>query len=137
VAEPALYLDTSSVLRAALETGTTPDLESRIRSAPVLITSRLALVESSRALRRLRGVGAVSEERLADAEREVESVWARCEVWELTRTVCELARDVAPAKPLRTLDALHLATFLLARRRFEGLELLTVDARLRDAASGV
>jgi predicted nucleic acid-binding protein len=137
VAEPALYLDTSSVLRAALETGTTPELESRIRAAPVLITSRLALVESSRALRRLRGAGGVSEERLADAEREVESVWARCEVWELTRAVCELARDVAPARPLRTLDALHLATFLLARRRFEGLELLTVDARLRDAASAV
>jgi predicted nucleic acid-binding protein len=78
--------------------------------------------------------GGISEERLADAEREIEAVWARCEIWELTRTVCELARAVAPGKPLRTLDALHLATFLLARRRVEELELLTVHARLAEAA---
>ena len=32
------------------------------------------------------------------------------------------------------LDALHLATFVLARRRIEGLELLTADRRLEDAA---
>ena len=41
---------------------------------------------------------------------------------------------MAPDKALRTLDALHLATFLLARRRIEGLELLTADERLEAAA---
>jgi hypothetical protein len=34
---------------------------------------------------------------------------------------------------LRTLDALHLATYLIARRRLEGLELLIVDRRLQSA----
>lgn len=130
-----LYLDTSAVLRAALESGTTPEVESRIRAAPVLITSRLSLVESARAMLRARRLTGVSEERLADAEREVEALWARCEVWELTRAVCELAQRVAPGKPVRTLDALHLATFVLARRKIDGLELLTVDARLAEAVS--
>jgi predicted nucleic acid-binding protein len=132
-----LYLDTSAVLRAALESGTTPDVESRIRAAPVLVTSRLSLVESERALLRARSVKGVAEGRLADAEREIEAIWARCEIWELTRAVCEVARQVAPRKPLRTLDALHLATFVLARRRIAGLELLTVDTRLADAAGVV
>ncbi len=36
--------------------------------------------------------------------------------------------------PLRTLAALHLATYLLARRRIEGLELLSADRRLEAAA---
>jgi len=40
-------------------------------------------------------------------------------------------------RPLRTLDAIHLATFVLARRRLEGLELLTADERLQEAAFGV
>ncbi|TMA76343.1 MAG: type II toxin-antitoxin system VapC family toxin [Deltaproteobacteria bacterium] len=62
-------------------------------------------------------------------------MWARCEIWELTRTVCDLARHVAPTKPLRSLDALHLATFVLARRKLEGLELVSVDSRLTDAAA--
>jgi len=52
----------------------------------------------------------------------------------MTPAVCELACHVAPGKPLRALDALHLATFLLARGRIDGLEMLTVDQRLQDAA---
>jgi len=33
------------------------------------------------------------------------------------------------------LDALHLTTFLLARGRIKGLELLIADKRLEDAAN--
>jgi predicted nucleic acid-binding protein len=118
-----------------LETGTSLDVEDRIRRADVLVTSRLSLVEAARALIRLRSSSAVPERRLGDAEREIASVWARCTLWEITPTVCELASHVAPGKPLRALDALHLATFVLARRRFAALDLLTVDERLREAAA--
>lgn len=103
----------------------------------MLVTSRLSLVESSRALLRLRQQAAVTETRLADARRELEALWSRCEVWELTPAVCDLATHVSPNRPLRTLDALHLATFLMARQRIEGLALSTVDGRLEDAASSV
>lgn len=128
-----VYLDTSAVLRAILESGTSPKLEARIAAAPALVTSRLSLVESSRALHRLRLLGQVSEAKLADAQREINAVWTRCELWELTMSVCEMARQVAPTKSLRTLDALHLATFVLARENIEGLELITVDERLQAA----
>jgi predicted nucleic acid-binding protein len=129
-----LYLETSAALRAVLERGTTPELEARIAAAPLLATSRLSLAESARALLRIRQVGGVAESRLADARRELDALWSRCEVWELGPSVCDLASLVAPDRPLRTLDALHLATFLLARRRIEGLELLTADERLREAS---
>jgi predicted nucleic acid-binding protein len=130
----ALYLDTSVALRATIEGGTTPDVEARIAAAPVLVTSRLSLVESARALARLRQLDRVAESRLADARREIDTLWTRCELWELTVAVCDLASHVAPDRALRTLDALHLATFLMARRRIEGLELFTVDERLEEAA---
>lgn len=72
---------------------------------------------------------------IADAERELDSVWARCTIWELTREVTELASQVAPRLPLRTLDAFHLATYLLARRTFgDELALLSADRRLLEAA---
>ena len=132
-----LYLDTSAVLRAVLESGTSPEVGARIAAAPAVVTSRLSVVESSRALHRLRQLGQVSEANLADVHREVSALWARCELWELTAAVCETARHVAPGKPLRTLDALHLATFVLAREQIVGLELLTVDDRLQDAARAV
>jgi predicted nucleic acid-binding protein len=132
-----LYLDTSAALRAVLERGTTPEIETRIAAAPLLATSRLALVESARALLRIRQQGAIADSRLADAQRELDALWNRCELWELSPPVCDLASRVAPDKPLRTLDALHLAAFLIARRRIEGLELLTADERLRQAAGSL
>ena len=77
----------------------------------------------------------MAESRLADARRELDALWSRCELWELSPAVCELASHVAPDHSLRALDALHLATFLMARRRIEGLELLTADERLANAAT--
>jgi predicted nucleic acid-binding protein len=131
----ALYLDTSVALRATLEQGTTPEIENRIATAAALVTSRLSLVESARALLRVRLRGGVAETRLADVRRELDSLWSRCELWELSPSVCNLAALLVPDKALRTLDALHLATFLIARGRIEGLELLTADQRLEDAAN--
>jgi predicted nucleic acid-binding protein len=133
VAAP-LYLDTSAVLRAVLESGTTPEIEARLRAAPALLTSRLALVESARALSRLRATGGATEVQIADASRSLDAIWSRCDIWEVDRAVCDLAQSVAPASSLRTLDALHLATFQLARTRIDGLEMLSADDRLRIAA---
>ena len=133
----AVYLDTSVVLRAVLEAGMTPDVEREITEADFLITSRLTLVESARAVLRARHLGRVPEAQLAEAQREIDAILSRCEVWELTPLICDSAAQIAPQKPLRTLDALHLATYLAARRRIEGLRLLTVDDRLQEAATGV
>jgi predicted nucleic acid-binding protein len=129
-----VYLDTSAVLRAVLERGLTPEMEQQLADARFLVTSRLALVESARAFARLRSEGQ-PESRLAEAEREADSIWARCTLWELTPAVCEFAQAIQPAQPLRTLDALHLATWLLVRRRL-GVEvtLMTSDERLKAAS---
>ncbi|MFZ5469889.1 MAG: type II toxin-antitoxin system VapC family toxin [Myxococcota bacterium] len=132
-----LYLDTSAVLRATLETGTSPELEARIGEADVLVTSRLSLVETARAFLRARQRFDLPEARLVAAEKDADAVWARCNIWELTPTVCEAACRVAPRKALRSLDALHLATFLAARERIDGLELLSADERLLDASGTV
>ncbi len=129
-----LYLDTSAVLRAVLESGIAPDIGRRIADADLLLTSRLSLVEAARVLVRLRVTGECEERALATAARELDALWARCEIWELTPAVCDLAQVVVPHRALRTLDALHLATWLLARRRLGEVRLLTADARLRAAA---
>ena len=116
--------------------GLAPPPQSSVSGKPptALVTSRLAFVESARALSRLRALGAATEPQLADAARAIDAIWGRCEIWEITRDVCALAQSLAPATILRALDALHLATFSLARRRIEGLELLTTDEGLRTAS---
>ena len=134
MAAEALYLDPSVALRMVLEGSADQAEQSQIDGAALLVTSRLALVEAGRSLIRLRTAGLVSEERLADAARELDDLWARCHIWEISAHVCDAAVQVAPTKSLRSLDAIHLATYVLARRRIEGLELLTSDHRLADAA---
>ena len=128
------YVDTSAVLRTVLERGLTPELERALGTATALVTSRLAIVESRRAFLRARHDGRMAAPALDAAEREADEVWDRCDVWELTPDVCELAARIAPG-PLRTLDALHLATFVLARRAVADLQLLTADVRLAQAVA--
>lgn len=130
----AVYLDTSAVLRALLEPGMTPAIEKEFREADTLVTSRLTQVEVARAFHRLRLTGECTETRLADLHRDLDALWPRCHIFELTETICSLASVVAPSRALRALDALHLATFLIARRHLGGLSLLTADQRLRQAA---
>lgn len=133
-ASPALYLDSSAILRPALEQGLAPYIERRIGAAEILITSRLSLVETARAFLRVRLMNERPEGAVTDAEREVQALWSRCEIWELTREVCERAALVTPRVVVRSLDALHLATFSLARNEIEELSFVTADERLRAAA---
>ena len=133
----SLYLDSSAILRPVLESGLTPALEAHLAGAEIIVTSRLSLVETARAFLRVRRLGERPEAVIADAERSVGSLWRRCEIWELSREVCDLAEAVAPKASLRSLDALHLATFILARRELGDLELLTMDRDLEKAASVV
>jgi predicted nucleic acid-binding protein len=129
-----LYVDTSAVLRAVLEQGLSPDMERRLSGATYLATSRLSLVEAARALHRVRHTANVGEEALAEAERAIDSLWDRCEILELSRGICDLAQQVAPGKALRSLDALHLATYLHLKQRLADVEILTADERLQAAA---
>jgi predicted nucleic acid-binding protein len=132
-----IYLDASAVLRAILEHGLSPAIEQRIGGARFLITSRLSMVESARALLRLRVAGA-AERDIADATREADAIWSRCTLWELTPAVCDLAAQLAPLVNLRTLDALHAATYLIARRRLGAdVDLLTADRLLDEAIRGI
>ena len=130
------YVDSSAILRGVLERGLAPSVEEALGTADWLMTSRLSRVETARVFVRLRRLGIESEARIADAERAVRDFWQDCEILELSREVCDLAEVVAPTYSLRSLDAIHLATFVLARREFRDLSLLTTDRRLEDAASG-
>ena len=51
--------------------------------------------------------------------------------------IVERARQPFPGAPIRTLDAIHLASVLVARSAVAGLELLSLDARIRGVASMV
>lgn len=53
------------------------------------------------------------------------------------RRICEHAGRVAPASRLRTLEAIHLATYVRARALSGDVEMLSYGDRLLTALSGV
>ena len=90
----------------------------------MLITSRLALVEVTRAA----GTANPSAEVREEAWRLLES----CLVVDVTDGILRAAAELA-SRDVRTLDAVHLAT----ARRVDADELLVYDRRLGSAAAAV
>lgn len=57
---------------------------------------------------------------------------AHWRVLRLDGEVVERARRAFPIEPIRTLDAIHLATALVGRSAVGGLALLSLDERVRE-----
>jgi predicted nucleic acid-binding protein len=128
---PFAYLDASVLLRLLLGQ---PDALAEWGEVEAGVASALVEVECLRALDRLRLMGGMSEEDLAERRAAVFGLMAAMEVVEVTRTVLARAAQPLPTT-LGTLDALHLATALLWREQ-SGAELFlaTHDAALARAA---
>jgi predicted nucleic acid-binding protein len=129
----ALYAETSAVLRVLAEGDR--GLAAALAGAGRLVTSALTFVEAERGLRR-----AVAEDRLDAARHRAAQRWlaqfARsCEVVQVTEAVLDRARQAFPVEPVRTLDALHLATAKLWDDEVGGLTVLSTDRRVRANAS--
>ena len=94
------------------------------------MTSRLTLVEAARGLLRAehdRRISAAERHTLTGLLAAAAAGWFRLALADAT---CERAEWVFPIEPVRTLDALHLASALMALELHPGLAVLTLDDRV-------
>jgi hypothetical protein len=56
------------------------------------------------------------------------------QVLRIAREIVDRARQPSPGEPIRTPDAIHLASVLVERTALSGLKLLSLDDRVRRAA---
>ncbi len=126
----AIYLDTSALLHWMLGQAQASTVESRLDAADAVLASVLTLTEARRALVRAERTGVL---KAADVER-LRGILARLEgswiLMDVTSEVRARAEAAFPVEPLRTLDALHLATALLFARVQESLSVLSFDERI-------
>ncbi len=99
-----------------------------------MITSELTAIECTRGLIRAAVTGRLSEAQAADRRAWLTRVSEYWTVLTLDAEITARARRPFPREPIRTLDAIHLATALAARAILPGLRLLSLDERVR--ASG-
>lgn len=129
-----LYAESSAVLAWLFGQQDGLEVRRHLIAAKSVIASDLTVVECDRILVRILAAGQISEvEGAARRERlaRLTSAWV---LLRLSGDVLERARRAFPSEPVRTLDALHLASALLARTAVDDLALLSLDERIRDNA---
>jgi hypothetical protein len=133
--ETIRYVETSAVLAALLE-GEVAARRS-IRRRGVLVTSALTYAEAQRGLVRARHAGRLTVDQERAALRALARLRARCVVIAVTDQVLARAGQPFPAEPVRTLDAMHLATVDLAADAPQLATVITRDARVRANALAI
>jgi predicted nucleic acid-binding protein len=103
-----------------------------LAEAELVIASDLTLIECDRVLIRAQTQDEISEAEVSDRHALLNAAAGHWQVLRIDTEVVERARRSFPLEPIRTLDALHLASALVARGSVPGLVLLTLDERIRN-----
>ena len=97
--------------------------------------SRLTLIESHRAIRRAVVLNSLVETGAAEVRATLAQAAARWAVLEISSEVAARAEQAFPVEPVRTLDAIHLASALLLRHSLPDLVVVSTDERIRANAA--
>ena len=131
----SLYAESSAVLSWLLDEPAGRSVRQTLANTEVVIASDLTIVECDRVLLRAAALGELTEAESADRRAHLATAASHWHVLRIGPEVVERARQPFPGEPVRTLDAIHLASALVARSALAGLELLSLDERIRRAAS--
>lgn len=126
------YIESSALLSALLEHDAVA-LEE-LRADGQRVTSALTFAEASRALIRARATGRLTPAEERSALQGLRTFERRCAVVAVTDAVLTRAGRPFPVEPIRTLDAIHLATVELLGETPQLVTLVTRDERVRENA---
>lgn len=126
----AVFLETSALLRYLLREEGAERVETTLKGSQTVVASRLLQVEARRAIHQIGAARAKPEQSLFQLEGIMESLWQKMDFYEVTAEICELAGKISPRSMLRSLDAIHLATYRSVLQSDPTTEILTFDRRI-------
>ena len=126
--------ESSTVLRWLFAEANGERIRKALAAAEKVVTSLLALIEVRRVIRRAEREGRINATQGADLRRVLAEATATWAILEMSPEVAGRAKDAFPVEPVRTLDAIHLASSLLLRQSLPDLTVVTSDQRIRDNA---
>jgi predicted nucleic acid-binding protein len=129
-----VYAESSAVLAWLLGEETGQSAREVLQHAELVMASDLTLVECDRVLIRAVTTGVIDEAAAADRRAHLNAAASHWHLWRVSPDIVERARRPFPAEPIRTLDAIHLASALAVRSAVPGVEFLSLDDRIRRAA---
>jgi predicted nucleic acid-binding protein len=132
-----LYAESSAVIAWLLAEAAAERVRHAIASAERLVASDLTLIECDRVLIRATSLGRITGAEAVGYRAQLNVTATGWEVLPITRGVVDRARQPFPAEPVRSLDAIHLASALVARSAIPDLQFLSLDDRIRASALGL
>jgi predicted nucleic acid-binding protein len=129
------YIESSALVAALLESDTT--VIKKVARGTLQVTSALTLAEAGRAVIRARATGRLTAEEEQAAVRALRTFERRCFVLDVDRAVLNRVRRPFPFEPIRTLDAVHLATAELLGEAPPLVTIVTRDDRVRKNAEAL
>jgi predicted nucleic acid-binding protein len=130
-----LYIESSGLLAALLEDDAAARAALRRPGRPV--TSALTLAEAARAVLRARVAGRLTPDEERTAIRALKTFERRCTIISVTDAVLTRAGRPFPVEPIRTLDAIHLATAEALGEAPQLVTVLTRDTGVRENAQAL
>jgi uncharacterized protein with PIN domain len=132
-----VYAESSAVLAWLLGEARQQVVISELAAADRVVASTLTVVECARALARARMTGRLRDADELAALRLLNQASASWSVLDVSDRVAERACGAFPREPVRTLDALHLATASVFFEALGSLRVLSLDDRVRLNASAM
>ena len=132
-----VYAESSAVLAWLLAEDQSTRIREILAQAEMIVASDLTLVECDRVLVRAARLGELREADAADRRAHLVTAASHWHLLRVSGEVIDRARRPFPFEPVRTLDALHLASALVARAAVESIELLSLDERVRSAGASL
>jgi predicted nucleic acid-binding protein len=129
-----LYAESSAVLTWLLSQEDAAKIGSTLAEAELIFSSDLTLLECERVLVRGSATGELSEGEVTNRQVILRTAAQHWMLLGFTPAVIERAQRPFPNEPVRTLDALHLAFALEAKRIIPEVRLLSLDRRIRETA---
>lgn len=112
-------------------------IRETLSAADLVIASDLTLVECDRVLIRAVALGELTDAEAAARRAVLNAAATHWMVLRLGPETIERARQRLPIEPVRTLDALHLASALTANTAAPGVVILSLDAAVRANADAL
>lgn len=132
-----VYAESSAVLAWLLGEPSAAGVRRILAGAERVVASSLTGLECARGLARGRASRRLSPGDELAALRLLDIAESNWDVHDLSEQVVARARARFPSEPVRTLDALHLATAALFHEALGPVTLLSFDDRIRANASGL
>lgn len=130
-----VYLETSAVLSWLFGEAQAKKAAKYIFQSELVLTSALTRVEVMRSINRVKGldlINAAEAQRLRGLYDRTEASW---NIMNLHDPVLQKALEPFPVEPVRTLDAIHLASALIFIEAYPDLEILSFDQRIIENAN--